>query len=333
MERLLTDAGKISGFKFDISSYADVIQAIHTMQENMGIAGTTAEEAEGTISGSINAAKGAIDNLVSGLGESGADIDTLIQNVVDSVKTAAQNIIPVIKTIFDNLPDGVKIALGIAAVVAVISPLAALIANVTGAIGGLITVVPKIAGLLTSINPQIALTVAAMGALVLLAVKLMGAWDDMSGIEKAISIIGLLTATVLTAAIALGAFQSAATMGAAAVGIVAGVAAVIASIESAKRRASSMNKTVPAFADGGTLTSGSAVVGEAGAELLTVSNGTATVRPLSKPVAAGASGGGSLAPQQINVGVEFTGSLAQVGRVLRPVITVEGNRVGPSLVR
>ena len=51
MERLLTDAGKIAGVKFNITSYADVTEAIHVMQENMGIAGTTALEAEKTISG------------------------------------------------------------------------------------------------------------------------------------------------------------------------------------------------------------------------------------------------------------------------------------------
>lgn len=329
MERLLADAGRISGFKFDISSYADVVQAIHIMQESMGIAGTTAKEAEETISGSVNAAKSAIGNLVAGLGDSSADIDELIQNVVESVGTAAQNIIPVLKTMMDNLPDGIKIALGIAAIVAVISPLASLIANVTAAVGGLITVVPKMTELFSTLGGKTVLIVAAIGALVLLAAKLAGAWDDMSSMEKVISVLGLVTAAALTAAIALGAFQSAATMGVAAVGIVAGVAAVIASIESAKSRAKSMSQTVPAFANGGSLTSGSAVVGEAGAELLTVSNGRATVQPLSGPAAAGA----VATPQAMKVGIEFTGSLAQIGRVLRPVITVENDRVGPSLVR
>lgn len=57
MERLLADAEKISGVKYDISSYADVVEAIHVMQESMDIAGTTAKEAEATISGSVNALK------------------------------------------------------------------------------------------------------------------------------------------------------------------------------------------------------------------------------------------------------------------------------------
>lgn len=66
MQRLLSDAEKISGVKYDISSYADVVDAIHVMQESMDIAGTTAKEAEGTISGSVNALKSSVTNLVVG---------------------------------------------------------------------------------------------------------------------------------------------------------------------------------------------------------------------------------------------------------------------------
>ena len=59
MQRLLEDAEKISGIKYDISSYADVVDAIHVMQESMDIAGTTAKEASTTIEGSVNSAKAA----------------------------------------------------------------------------------------------------------------------------------------------------------------------------------------------------------------------------------------------------------------------------------
>ncbi len=54
MERLLADAQAISGIEYDISSYADVVDAIHVIQTSMDITGTTAKEAEHTISGSIN---------------------------------------------------------------------------------------------------------------------------------------------------------------------------------------------------------------------------------------------------------------------------------------
>ena len=66
MQRLLEDAEKISGIHYDISSFADITQAIHTIQEEMGIAGTTAEEAGSTIQGSIGMVKAAWENLLTG---------------------------------------------------------------------------------------------------------------------------------------------------------------------------------------------------------------------------------------------------------------------------
>jgi len=104
MARLLEDAGKIAGVKFDISSYADVTQAIHVMQQQMGIAGTTALEATETISGSIGGMKSAFQNLVTGLGISGADIDMLLANVVESFQNVVKNITPVIENIISVLP-------------------------------------------------------------------------------------------------------------------------------------------------------------------------------------------------------------------------------------
>lgn len=94
MERLLKDAQKISGIKYDISSFADITEAIHVMQEEMGIAGTTAAEASDTIEGSINSMKSAWSNLVTGLADENSDLDKLINNFVDSTATAAKNIIP-----------------------------------------------------------------------------------------------------------------------------------------------------------------------------------------------------------------------------------------------
>lgn len=94
MERLLKDAQKISGIKYDISSFADITEAIHVMQEEMGIAGTTAAEASETIEGSINSMKSAWSNLVTGLADENSDLDKLINNFADSTATAAKNIIP-----------------------------------------------------------------------------------------------------------------------------------------------------------------------------------------------------------------------------------------------
>ena len=104
MERLLADAEKISGVKYDISSYADVVEAIHVMQESMDIAGTTAKEAEATISGSMNALKSAVSNLIVGFGDANADMELLCGNMVDAFKTVVENITPVIENIIAALP-------------------------------------------------------------------------------------------------------------------------------------------------------------------------------------------------------------------------------------
>ena len=104
MERLLADAQAISGIEYDISSYADIVDAIHVIQESMGIAGATAAEAEHTIEGSMNAMKAAIDNLVVGFGNADADIEQLCSNVVDAFQDVLTNITPVIENIIAALP-------------------------------------------------------------------------------------------------------------------------------------------------------------------------------------------------------------------------------------
>lgn len=108
MQRLLEDAEAISGIHYDISSYADVVDAIHVIQTEMGITGTTAKEAEGTITGSLNAVKAAWKNLLAGMGNKNADIDRLVKDFVDSVDTAMDNLMPVIDTAllaFGNILD------------------------------------------------------------------------------------------------------------------------------------------------------------------------------------------------------------------------------------
>lgn len=98
MQRLLNDAQKISGQKFDLSSYADVVQAIHVIQTEMGITGTTAKEASSTISGSAGMMKASWQNLVTGIADDNANFEVLIANFVTSVGTFADNIMPRIET-------------------------------------------------------------------------------------------------------------------------------------------------------------------------------------------------------------------------------------------
>ena len=87
MQRLLDDATKISGVKYDISQYGDIVDAIHVVQTEMGITGTTAKEAATTIQGSIASAKAAWTNLQTGLADENADLDALVGELVDSVVT------------------------------------------------------------------------------------------------------------------------------------------------------------------------------------------------------------------------------------------------------
>ena len=97
MERLLKDAEKISGLKFDISSFADVTQAIHIIQTEMGITGTTAKEAATTIQGSASMMKSAWNNLLTGITDDTQNFDKLLDNFIDSVKIFGSNILPAAK--------------------------------------------------------------------------------------------------------------------------------------------------------------------------------------------------------------------------------------------
>ena len=94
MQRLLSDAEKLTGKKFDLSSYSDIVEAIHAVQTEMGITGTTAKEASTTIQGSVSSAKSAWQNLLVGIADDNQDFGKLVDNFVESVATAAGNILP-----------------------------------------------------------------------------------------------------------------------------------------------------------------------------------------------------------------------------------------------
>lgn len=96
MERLLKDAQALTGVKYDITNLADVYTAIHIIQENLGIAGTTALEAEKTISGSAATMKAAWQNVLTAI-SGGGDIDAAIESLVGSVEIFFKNIAPVVE--------------------------------------------------------------------------------------------------------------------------------------------------------------------------------------------------------------------------------------------
>lgn len=110
MQRLIDDANKLNAAqgnytKYSIDSYADVVSAIHDVQNAMGITGTTAKEASTTIQGSVNATKSAWANLVTGIADDNANFGQLISNFVDSATTAASNIIPRVEIALDGAAD------------------------------------------------------------------------------------------------------------------------------------------------------------------------------------------------------------------------------------
>ena len=108
MERLISDANKVkeaNGEMADLSidSFADVVESIHIMQEQMQISGTTAREAATTIEGSVNMMKASWQNWLTGLADDGADMSQLTDQLVDSFETAASNVIPRVGVIVGTL--------------------------------------------------------------------------------------------------------------------------------------------------------------------------------------------------------------------------------------
>lgn len=97
MKRLLSDAEKLTGQRYDISSFADITQAIHAIQTQMDITGTTAKEASTTISGSWGSLKAAFQNVLVELTTGGDMFDQSLDALINTAVTFGQNIIPAIK--------------------------------------------------------------------------------------------------------------------------------------------------------------------------------------------------------------------------------------------
>ena len=111
MQRLLSDAQKLTGVKYDMNNLADVYSAIHAIQENLGVTGTTAKEAGSTFTGSLNAMKSSAKNLLGNLAL-GGDITASMEALLDSASTFLfDNAIPMIGRIFESLPDVISIAI------------------------------------------------------------------------------------------------------------------------------------------------------------------------------------------------------------------------------
>lgn len=115
MQRLIDDANALNAAqgkltKYSIDSYADIVDAIHDVQTEMGITGTTASEASTTIQGSVSSAKAAWHNLMIGIADDNQDFDGLVNDFVSSVETAADNILPRIDQSLEGILKLVQVA-------------------------------------------------------------------------------------------------------------------------------------------------------------------------------------------------------------------------------
>lgn len=158
MERLLADAEKFSGIKYDISSYADIVDAIHVVQTEMGITGTTAKEASTTIQGSANAMKSAWSNLITGMSNENLDLGKLVQNVVDSVGTYADNLLPRLQTMLPRFADGMtQLVNGLVPYVgpAMEMLLPALVQGVGGLVSGVVQALPAAVQAISAVVPML----------------------------------------------------------------------------------------------------------------------------------------------------------------------------------
>lgn len=231
------------------------------------------------------------EKTIAALTEANNQIDLMKQKATNTITLVGAKVLTVAEPALEKIlgvVDKVFTALGkldegtlstiltVSIAVAAISPVTKLISGISGGISNLIGLLPKLETFLGSTGGKIFVIVAAITAIVTMISKLKDAWSEMNNFEKVISVLGLVTTAAIAAAAAMGAFQSAATMGIAAAGIVAGIAAIMGAIESAKKRAGT-----PMMAAGGSLGSGNAIVGEYGPELLSVSGGRATVQPLT----------------------------------------------------
>ena len=157
MERLLADAQAISGIKYDISSYADVVDAIHVIQTEMGITGTTAKEASSTIQGSISSMKSAWTNLLTGLSDPTQNLDQLINNLVDSVITVGDNLIPRISIVLESITKLIsslapKLVAEIPNIVSQLLP--SVIQGAVGIINAIVQTLPQLIDIIVGMLPQ-----------------------------------------------------------------------------------------------------------------------------------------------------------------------------------
>lgn len=167
MQQLLTKAEELEAqqgraTKYSIDNYSDIVKAIHVVQTDMEITGTTAAEADKTISGSLASMKTAWQNLVSGLADPNANIGQLISNMVDSAKTALKNIIPAFKQAVTGIAELIKevvpiIKKELPGIIRDVAP--PLIQAATAVISALVSALPTLINVIVDMLPEIMETI------------------------------------------------------------------------------------------------------------------------------------------------------------------------------
>ena len=161
MERLLEDAEELSGLEFDISSFADITQAINIIQTEMGITGTTAKEASSTIQGSFASMKGAWQNLLTGMADENQNFDVLLENFINSIGTVMQNLLPRISVVLGGVLKLVEGLLPqIPPLIQQLLPM--LIDGTMALVQGLVSILPDLITIITDVLPDLITIIVKM---------------------------------------------------------------------------------------------------------------------------------------------------------------------------
>ena len=169
MERLLADATAFSGVEYDINNLSDVYDAIHVIQTEMGITGTTAREAASTISGSTQMMSAAWQNLLTGIADDNADFSSLVDNFIESVMTVADNLLPRIQTTIEGMGELASSLLEelVPQLIEMIPPLLEsglpiLLNSVQSVISSILSVLPQILPIISGLIPQICSSIISL---------------------------------------------------------------------------------------------------------------------------------------------------------------------------
>lgn len=167
MERLIADASAMTAEQEKLNvavdagdlSFGNIVNAISVMQEHLGIAGTTAEEAEKTIEGSAKAMKSAWQNLVTGMANENLDLSALIENFVESIHTFLDdNLIPRIQTMLPRMVEALTQLIG--AMTPYIAPalqmlLPVIVQGISALVSGIVQALPAVVSAISDVIPMI----------------------------------------------------------------------------------------------------------------------------------------------------------------------------------